>query len=278
MRGPDGTVIGVIGGQGNGRAAPAVPQGPISITLERKSVQTLADGTHITRITHEIFIRDSNGRTRTENEFAGMAATGVQSRNVMVNDPVAGVNYSWQTGLPGGRKMSPKWQRPAPSAPKTGSDQLLRTLPDPANAAQPKSSTDGQQGTTTAQFGMPYPPSVAAPPPSPDARVAARSLRPEMTRDPLGQRIVGGLTCRAQRTTTVYPVDFFGNDRPITTMDETCMSQEAGRVIEETREDPRTGVQTVTLVSASMAEPDPSLFQPPPDYTEMPQGRLAQQR
>ena len=275
MRGADGTVTGVIGGVESGRAAPAAPPGPISVTLERKSVQTLADGTHITRVTHEIFTRDSNGRTRTENEFAGMAATGVQSRNIMVNDPVAGVNYSWQTGLPGGRKTYTKWQRPAPSAPKTGSDQLLHTLPDPANAAQTKSAITGQ-GSMTAQVGTPFPPSVAAAPP--DARVVDRSLRPETTRDPLGQRIIGGLTCMAQRTTTVYPVDSFGNDRPITTVDETCMSQEAGRVIEETREDPRTGVQTVTLVSASTAEPDAALFQPPPDYTEMPQGRPAQQR
>jgi hypothetical protein len=281
LRGPDGTVVGVAGGVVNGpvgsQSAAGIPKGPISITLERKSLQTLWDGTHITRATHEVFVRDSKGRTRTETDFGPVPGTEVQNHSVTVSDPIAELSYVWQEGLPNARKVYTVRQTHAIRGvlgPQAGANPLMRTLPDTSNSGQGRSAT-GSLGSSIGSAETPV--SIVPPPPPPPQPPSAGNLgvsqaagvRPEVTRDPLGQRIVGGLTCMAQRTTTVFPVDYFGNDRPITVMVESCMSQEAGRVIQETREDPRTGVQTITLLSASVTEPEASLFLPPADYTEL---------
>jgi hypothetical protein len=271
VRGPDGTVTGVVGaGSGYGGVPAGIPKGPISITLERRSFQTLWDGTHITRVTHEVFTRDSKGRTRTETEFGPIPGTEVQNRNVLVNDPIAELTYIWQEGLPNARKVYTVRQTHSVRgalAPQAGSNSLMRTLPNAGQANGATAPLGSELAESTLLMAPPPPP----PAPSPPVNLGlsqASALRPETTRDPLGERVVGGLTCSAQRTTTVYPVDYFGNDRPITTTDETCMSREAGRVIQQTRDDPRTGLQTVTLVSGNTAEPDASLFLPPADYTE----------
>lgn len=214
------------GGPVKGTVPPGVPNRPVYLTLERRSEQTLWDGTHLTRVTHELFLRDSKGRTRAEIEMGPILGTEVLQRTVIVDDPIAGVVYNWQTGNPNTRKVYIVSQ-------KQPMRSVLETLPG------------GNQGM-----------------------LQASALRPAVTRESLGPRMVGGFACVAQRITTVYPVDYFGNDRPITTVDEMCNSRDAGRVIQEKREDPRTGVVTLTLVSGSIAEPDASLLQPPADYTE----------
>jgi len=246
-------------------------RGPVSVTLERKSVQTLADGTHITRVTHEIFIRDSKGRVRTEREVGPLPGAEVSLRTVSVTDPVEGVGYSWQVGAPGGRKTYSVWRRPAPT--NAGSNSPMRTLPDGTNAAR-----QGAMGSASGSSGGSAPVSLSIPAVVNSSVVPGGAVQPAVTRDPLGMRVISGLTCVAQRTTTVYAIGFLGNDRTITTTDETCTSEEAGRVIEETREDPRTGVQTVTLLSGSLLEPDVSLFSPPSDYTEFKQPVRTPQR
>ena len=68
---------------------------------------------------------------------------------------------------------------------------------------------------------------------------------------------------RHRASTTVYPTDFLGNDRPITTVTERCQSGEFGRELRNLTEDPRSGTRSTTLQSISRGEPDPSLFQPP---------------
>jgi len=45
------------------------------------------------------------------------------------------------------------------------------------------------------------------------------------------------------------------------------MSAELKVVILSKMSDPRSGEQTQKLINISRSEPDPSLFEPPPDYT-----------
>ncbi len=65
----------------------------------------------------------------------------------------------------------------------------------------------------------------------------------------------------------IWPVGAQGNDRPITTTTETWMSPDLKVMILYTSNDPRSGEHTQKLINISRSEPDPSLFQPPPDYT-----------
>jgi hypothetical protein len=66
--------------------------------------------------------------------------------------------------------------------------------------------------------------------------------------------------------TTIYPVGFLGNDKPVTTVTETWASHEIGMPVLTRTSDPRRGESTMKLTNISRAEPDPSLFQPPAGY------------
>ena len=77
---------------------PCVTGAPYSGTRTIQSVQTLADGTHITQPvrTQETTRRDSSGRVRIENQlFGGRAGAATQGTFVLVKvqDPAAGYAY-----------------------------------------------------------------------------------------------------------------------------------------------------------------------------------------
>ena len=209
---------------------------PVSLVVEHKQVQTLADGTHISSITREYFYRDTLGRTRTEREVGLFSNTDQKMRSVSVSDPVAGVWLSWQTGT-------------------------LQGMPREYTRIEAGHPVERPQ----------LPPRVAGQPVRPESPVSPQSANrptPQRKQEDLGTRDVQGMPCHATRHTTTFPVGFLGNDRPITSIDETCISPELGRSLEETHEDPRTGTRTVTVMSLTRGEPGPSLFLPPADYKE----------
>lgn len=214
---------------------------PVSLVFERKQTQTLADGTHISSTTHEYFYRDTLGRTRTENEFPMLRGTTQATRMVSVMDPVAGTVTNWQTGAPGAGNAH-EYTRVSTN-PQQGT---LRQRPAQA------------QGITTST-----PTHIVA-----ESTLSAPPMHPQVKREDLGVQDVQGATCQASRTTIVLPTGFLGNDRPITTTQESCVSTEFGQALKETYDDPRSGTRTTTMQSISRGEPDPSLFQPPPGYTE----------
>ena len=224
-------------GVSSGYGGPAAQtNNPVSMVFEHKQTQTLADGTHINTVTHEYFYRDSLGRTRMENEVQTFGfVSGTPMHSVNVHDPVARTSTNWQTGGPEGRAHQfNRYDQNPPQRP------LMTTAPISSQSH------------------------LLAPPP---VQPASRP-RPKTTTESLGTQDVQGVPCEASRTTVVYPVDFFGNDRPITTVMERCQSREFDRVLRDSTEDPRSGTRTTTLQSISRGEPDPSLFQPPPDYVD----------
>ncbi len=209
---------------------------PVSMVFEHKQTQTLADGTRISTVTHEYFYRDSLGRTRNETEFGpGWAGQGHPMRHVDVQDPVARTFTNWQAGEQGGYSRT--------------YNQIDQNAPPP----RVSTALVGTQSHTVVPFVRPQP----------DSRP-----RPKTTTEQLGTDQVQGVPCEATRITVVYPTDFFGNDRPVTTVTEHCQSRELGRMLRDSTEDPRSGTRTTVLQSISHGEPDPSLFLPPADYTD----------
>ncbi len=241
-------------GSGPGRSTPTVGS-PVTLVLEDKTVQTLPDGTHITRVVRETFYRDSQGRTRQENEFPRQFSQAVLSpHSVMVNDPATGSSLTWIVG-PGAGKEYTRFGIPA---------SMVGTVmsPPPPPPVRPAAASQG-----TAPGGMM---GFAG---GSTASAPDEQHRPKTTREDLGEIDVQGFPCRLTRRTTTYPEGYLGNDRPITRVDESCLSQEFGRAIQNHVTDPRSGEQTLTVISISRSEPDASLFQPPPDYTERVQNR-----
>src|SRR5215469_12907925 len=83
--------FGAFGGPG------AVVKGaPYTATITNESVQTLADGTHITQSSNGSVARDSQGRTRQDAPLPniGNLSASDAPHLVILQDPVAGVSYT----------------------------------------------------------------------------------------------------------------------------------------------------------------------------------------
>jgi hypothetical protein len=64
-----------------------------SAVRETETIQTLGDGTHITRKTRVEFYQDLLGRTRQEMVTIDPADGSLNPQNIIISDPIDGVNY-----------------------------------------------------------------------------------------------------------------------------------------------------------------------------------------
>jgi hypothetical protein len=69
------------------------------------------------------------------------------------------------------------------------------------------------------------------------------------------------------RMTETIPAGGIGNQQPIQVVRETWVSTNLHVPMLIKTSDPRFGVTTMQLSNVLAVEPDPSLFQPPADYT-----------
>ena len=79
--------------------------------------------------------------------------------------------------------------------------------------------------------------------------------------------VIEGVSAEGIRFTHTIPAGAQGNERPIVTTTDRWMSPEHRVMNLSKTNDPRSGEFTTRLTNISRAEPDPALFQPPPDYT-----------
>jgi hypothetical protein len=248
------SLTGTLGGGFAGGPLNRVTGQPFSAQEETETVQTLADGTHITNGTQKVMhYRDSLGRTRTERtpmQLPGFLGASGAAPPVFIEiaDPVAGYRYSFDSN-----------GHTAHRAP-FGPVRVRKMLPSPAGSAY--------------AVGDPAPVAVVAPMAPAGTKgvfssaggVNPQGPRPEISNERLGTQTIEGVLAEGTRMTTTYPVGFLGNDRPVTTVTETWTSREIGMAILTRTSDPRSGESTTKLMHISRAEPDPSLFQPPAGY------------
>jgi hypothetical protein len=114
-----------------------------------------------------------------------------------------------------------------------------------------------------------YSNSLRETPPLPNPQDSPPLLpRPKkMASEDLGTQMMEGVLVKGVRTTWTLPTDSVGNDRPIIEVDEVWTSTDLGLAILSKHSDPRTGETVTRVTSLDRSEPDPTLFQVPPDYT-----------
>ncbi|HEY6987152.1 MAG TPA: hypothetical protein VH369_02145 [Bryobacteraceae bacterium] len=210
---------------------------PYSAEQVTERVQTLADGTHITQNAQTTkFYRDSEGRTRTEHIFTpppGAVMVSMPSL-IQITDPVAGYRYTLDSRTQTAHRTA--FLSPA---------RVVTAQTAPANLPRPNvvpATTAASKGDSTRP-------------------------RPEVSRESLGTQTIEGVLAEGTRTTTIFPVDFMGNDRPITTVSETWISPDLKTVMLSKTSDPRFGDTTTKLTNIIVADPDPALFQVPAEYS-----------
>jgi hypothetical protein len=201
---------------------------PYSAMREYTFVQTLADGTHITRTPPpERIYRDSQGRLRTERAICQGAAENPDRLLIEIRDPVAGYAYILETQNHIAHRYALQVRQPgAPPAP------AVRT-----NITELKSAVTVQEPSG-----------------------------PKRTTEPLGSETIEGLPADGTRTTEIIPAGLEGNDRPITVVRESWVSSDLRVAILTKDSDPRNGEGTSRLTNIELSQPSLTLFQPPPDY------------
>jgi len=237
--------FGAISGAGG-----VVTGAPYSATITNESVQTLADGTHITQSSSGSTARDSQGRTRQDAPLPaiGNLSAADAPHLVFLQDPVAGASYTLNL------TDKTAWKGPVPP---------------------PGGGTPGMMLSTNTFFvhsagGAALPP----PPPPPDPPAASTIFiqkrlaesEGDVTTENLGSQTMEGVQVTGVRTTQTIAVGKIGNDRPITIVTEVWTSPEFKTIVLSKRNDPRMGEQTFKLTNIQRGEPDPSLFTVPSDF------------
>jgi hypothetical protein len=202
---------------------------PFSAVIENETSHPLADGTHVHKKFKAMIYRDSSGRTRYESyPPTDSDEASYESPNlVFIVDPVAGYRYY----LMPERATATRILLNEPSANPSTRNQLQYSFAD-------ESASESQQKS-----------------------------RPAPVTERLGTKEMQGLGVTGRRETYTIPAGAEGNDRPLVIVSETWYSSEMGITLLDKRVDPRTGETEKRVTNLKQTEPDPALFQIPPNYT-----------
>ena len=219
-------------------AGAVVAGAPYSADAVTESVQMLHDGNRIRQRNEARLYRDSDGRTRREQQLNTLGAwqmTPKASPLVFVHDPVAGEGFMLDADNRSARRLS----TPAGSV-----------------AWQPG---DGASYT----FGSSMTLSATAP----TATFSLTSGDISVSTEELGERRFGGVTASGSLTRMTIAVETVGNELPIEVVTERWYSSELQVVVLRRHTDPRFGEITYRLTNLSTDEPDAALFAVPADFT-----------
>jgi hypothetical protein len=239
-----------IGFQSFGPIVPGkvVKGAPYSAVASTEMTQLLSDGNQINhKMTSNIY-RDSQGRTRREENFSGIglvAINGKQPRGVVfISDPVSGSEYVLEPENKIARRM--------PSLPPNGITTHKMFAMRAMGVAVQASGESGVQ--------------VSGHPDVQSVRVS-EDLDAQVSPESLGEQTIEGVVAEGKRTTTTIPAGAMGNQRPITTVTEEWFSRDLQVIVLSTTKDPRMGETTYRLTNMQRAEPPAALFTLPADYT-----------
>jgi len=225
--------------------AEVVTGSPYSATATTEITQTLPDGNHITRkVTASVF-RDSSGRVRRDQVLAAVGSwmPNEQPKTAIIDDPVAHFHYI----LNPDRQTAARF--PAPDASKfkgmhrNGKDKTGGDASSTGNTPDTASNPPRHHGPGT------------------------------MEKTSLGTQTIEGVQATGTKSVLTIEAGAIGNDQAIQIVSEEWYSPDLKTVVLSKRSDPRFGDVVYSLTQINRAEPDPTLFQVPANYTITDGGR-----
>ena len=215
------------------------PPQPYTAEFKITTVRTLANGTTLTRESTETRAVDRDGRAMTMTKEAPLSADQAAVTRVHVQDPVEGMNSNWD------------------------SQQSKATIVKAPPADQHQGCWATESGRYHWRFGAGAQPRQATPVKNAAAIPPARP-KPEVV--DLGNTTIEGVEAHGTRTTYTIPAGEIGNDAPLLRTYESWWGTTFGLLLREVNDDPESGKRTREVVSLSLGDPDPALFQPPEGY------------
>jgi hypothetical protein len=244
----------------DGKVVKDAPYSAIAVT---ESIQTLADGNRIVNKTSASVYRDSAGRTRREQSLARIgpySSAGDTPNTIVINDPVAEVNYILEPKGRIARKMSLSRKTfdvrmPAEEVAKRREAHVAAGAHSPEvdhkidreNLARVDVTPGAGGGVMIARSGG-------------KARITPN-------KESLGKQMIEGVEAEGTRITVIIPAGDIGNEMPINMVSEQWYSPELQTIVMSRHSDPRSGERIYRLTNISRTEPAGSLFEVPADYT-----------
>ena len=245
---------------------------PYSADVIVGTKQTLADGNHISKESTGRVYRDGEGRIRREQEGAVSVLSRtnavITTRNMTTSivDPVAGYSYSldaehkiaWRTPIGTSKKLfdqaqaagaqrssEPMTEEQKAKLAKAKAELMSAQIAGGANDVNKAKAEVVMAGRGSGWVAYAYEPNQA----------------------PLQHATIDGLAVEGRKNSETIPAGQIGNELPITITSEEWTSTDLKVLVLTKHNDPRTGESTYRLGNVVRAEPDPSLFMVPPDYT-----------
>jgi hypothetical protein len=217
-------------GMGMGRTVTGAPYSGQEVTEES---QTLANGNVISRKVQVSVYRDSSGRVRTERTVpAGRPGPAGQATQAATETTRTIVSIH---------------------DPVAGVSRELNTTEKTARETPLPNFRGGNPG---AQGNRPGRGAGAGP-----------ANDPNVVTETLAMQTINGVQATGTRITRTIPAGRIGNAQPIQIVTETWHSPDLKVPVMVKTMDPRSGTRVTQLTNITRAEPDPSLFQIPSDYT-----------
>ncbi len=236
---------------------------PFSADTVTEFTQVLGNGQRLFRSSSGSLYRDSEGRTRREQTIDAIGpytASAPVQRTVMINDPVAGESYmlnaeehtaiktmaSVISGVQGGTSVAYTL--------KSGDSVQTHV------STEKKIIVDGVKVEKGSGVGVGTGVGVGG-------SVAKVFTSHNARTEPLGTRIIEGVSAEGTKTIETIAAGTIGNDTPIEIVSERWYSEELGVVVKTVRDDPLSGLHVYQLKNIRRGEPSADLFQIPSDYT-----------
>lgn len=242
---------------------------PYSAEAVTDTTQVLADGNRIERQTVTRIYRDGQGRTRREQITGGVV------KSISISDPVTGVSYTLDPENKTARRSSRALLVPSVVLPGGSGGSVARAGGGGAGVGA-GAATGGGTGTGTGTGTGVGAGAVARGGGGGGGGFGGRAIAPAVvgTSDPnnvkkeeLAPQNVEGVMARGTRTTTTIPAGSIGNLQDIRIVSEQWFSEDLQVLVMTKHSDPRSGETVYRLRGIVRAEPDPSLFTVPADYT-----------
>jgi len=221
-------------------AGKIVKGAPYSAEAVTERTQSLADGNRIVHKSTAKLFRDSEGRTRREQQLTTIGnwkAAEDPPRTVFIQDPVANVHYVLEPENQIARKMDlqGKGRSPAPPHREGEFDEFIAPHPMPP----------GDFGKEIIRY-----------------RITEKDAKTES----LGKQTMEGIPVDGTRTTITISAGEMGNELPIQIISERWYSPDLQTDIMTRHSDPRFGETVYQLTHISRAEQNRSLFEVPRGY------------
>jgi hypothetical protein len=216
---------------------PSVVKGaPYSADIVNESIQVLSDGNRIVHRTTSRAYRDSEGRTRREEDRVLGGSPGIQ-----ISDPVSGNSWNLDIDARTARQSSSLPLIYGGNVNRGGELERINVV------------LNGQLSSFVARGG--------------NGLWLTGPGNEQSVEEKLAARTIEGLRVEGVRRTMTIPVGTIGNERPIVVTSEEWTSPELKVLVLSESNDPRTGTSTYKLVNVKRAEPAATLFQVPSDFT-----------